>query len=260
MLANLVYLGYAIGILIIDFNPYVNGSAGSSSAVDLSDVTTECSCLDNSTDYTTTISPDQPIASADLVNNLYFGFGIVHMISAFLYWWAWSDHTWLDVIMIPEYLNFIEAGLYIWSAVWYKRETTLFAYYTLCVHKIEITAAFVELLASCGWIMSWYRTYTRTLGRGFSLDDPDTVAYLCTFISSLIYITYNIQITAHPEQYGTNYLYTYGDIVYFVGACYYCFACLRDDSWFWFMPLAGQYGIAAGRLQTEKPIKAGLPH
>ncbi len=53
--------------------------------------------------------------------------------------------------MIPEYLNHIEAGLYLWSAVWYPREDTLGGYYTLAVHKIEMTAATVELIACFGW-------------------------------------------------------------------------------------------------------------
>jgi hypothetical protein len=94
-------------------------------------------------------------------------------------------------------------------------------------------------------------TYVRTLGRGFTLDDPDTIAWLATTTSSIIYFVYNIQINIYPEQYGTNLLYTYGDIVYFVGACYYLFAELRDDNWFWFLPLSGQYGVAAGRIQIE---------
>ncbi len=45
--------------------------------------------------------------------------------------------------------------------------------------------------------------------------------------------------------------YTYGDIVYFVGAYYYILAVLQDNHWFWFLPLAGQYGVAPGRIQIE---------
>ena len=106
--------------------------------------------------------------------------------------------------------------------------------------------------------MAWYLTYTRTLGRGFSLDDPDTIAYLSTLIASIIYFVYNIQINVQPEQYGTNYLYTYADILYFLGACYYIFAALRDEHCLWYLPLAGQYGVAAGRIQidTEKILPA----
>ena len=108
--------------------------------------------------------------------------------------------------------------------------------------------------------MSWYRTYTRTISRGYTFDDPDTVAYTLTTLSSFIYITYNIQILTDPEQYGTNTLYYYGDIIYSVGAVFYLLANLRDDGWLWWLPVAGQYGIAAGKIQTGKPVKAGLPH
>jgi hypothetical protein len=61
MLANLVYLGYAIGILIIDFNPIVNGSSGD-------DTTDLCS---NTT--TTTVTLDDPAGNVPLVNRLYIG-------------------------------------------------------------------------------------------------------------------------------------------------------------------------------------------
>jgi len=70
-------------------------------------------------------------------------------------------------------------------------------------------------------------------------------------MSSIVYLIYNIQINVQPEQYGTNLLYTYGDIVYFIGACYYVFATLRDEHWLWFLPVAGQYGIAEGKIQTN---------
>ncbi len=60
-----------------------------------------------------------------------------------------KDHRWNDVIMIPEYLNHIEAGLYLWSAIWYQRESE--EGFTYKVHILETTAAFVELFASFGW-------------------------------------------------------------------------------------------------------------
>jgi hypothetical protein len=89
------------------------------------------------------------------------------------------------------------------------------------------------------------------LGHGFSLDDPDTIAYLSTTTASITYFVYNIQINVQPEQYGTNFLYIYADILYFIGSCYYIFAALRDDHWFWFLPMAGQYGVAPGKIQVE---------
>lgn len=54
--------------------------------------------------------------------------------------------------MIPEYLNHIEAALYLWSAVWYIREEEdPYGYYVTRIHLIETVAAFVELFASFGW-------------------------------------------------------------------------------------------------------------
>jgi hypothetical protein len=97
-------------------------------------------------------------------------------------------------------------------------------------------------------------TYIRTLGRGFSLDDPDVIAFSMTCSGSIIYVIYNLQIIIHPEQYDSNTLYTYGDIVYFVGACYYIFANMRDLNWFWFLPLAGQYGVASGKVCVETKL------
>ena len=97
-------------------------------------------------------------------------------------------------------------------------------------------------------------TYTRTLGRGFTFDDPDTIAYLATTTNTLIYFVYNIQMNVYPEQYGTNQLFAYADILGFIGACYYVFGCLRDENWFWFLPLAGQYGVAAGRVHIEDKV------
>lgn len=64
MLANLVFLGYAIGILIIDFNSSVNGSSSTDSVGELSD---------NQTTTTPISILDQPVNNVPLVNHLYIG-------------------------------------------------------------------------------------------------------------------------------------------------------------------------------------------
>jgi hypothetical protein len=53
--------------------------------------------------------------------------------------------------MIPEYLNHMESGLYLWSALWYFKEDTVGGYYTMGVHKIELTAATIDIVAAFGW-------------------------------------------------------------------------------------------------------------
>ena len=97
-------------------------------------------------------------------------------------------------------------------------------------------------------------TYIRALGRGFTFDDPDIIAFLTTTTSSVIYVVYNIQINLFPEQYGSNVLFKYADVLYFIGACYYVLAGLRDENCFWFLPLAGQYGVAPGRVQVDTKV------
>ena len=94
-------------------------------------------------------------------------------------------------------------------------------------------------------------TYTRIFGRGFTSDDPDLVSCLAMVVNSVIYIVYNIQVNVSPEHYETNMLYKYGDIVDFVNVWFCISASLRDDDWFWFLPVAGQYGIALGRVEVE---------
>jgi hypothetical protein len=65
MLANLIYLGYTIGILIIDFNFPVNASTGTTSTND----------TENTTETTTVVIPilDQAAGDEPIVNRLYFG-------------------------------------------------------------------------------------------------------------------------------------------------------------------------------------------
>jgi len=66
MLANLVYLGYAIGILIIDFNPTVNELPSSST-----NDSTETNDSIISTIYISVL--DEPVDNIPLVNHLYTG-------------------------------------------------------------------------------------------------------------------------------------------------------------------------------------------
>lgn len=48
-------------------------------------------------------------------NSYYFYFGIVHLVNAFMFVWTWEDKSYLDAVMIPEYLNITGAVLYLWS-------------------------------------------------------------------------------------------------------------------------------------------------
>jgi len=52
-------------------------------------------------------------------NDMYFYFGIVHVINAFMYIWAWEDRPWYHECMFPEYLNVVGAFLYLASRFFY---------------------------------------------------------------------------------------------------------------------------------------------
>ncbi|CAF4004540.1 unnamed protein product [Adineta steineri] len=251
MIANLVYLGYTITLLILDFHPDFNSTSSDPSIT-----------VNATSDETTEVISilDQPVIMNNYVNRIYIGLAVWNILVAFLYIIAWRGRSWFDVVLIPEYLNHVQAGLYLWSALWYSKQDTLGGYYTMAVHRIELSASCVEVCAAVGWMISWYMTYTRALGRGFTLDDPDTMGYLTTTSNTLIYLVYNIQINIHPEQYGINQIFTYGDILGFIGSVYYIFGTLRDDNWFWFLPVAGQYGIAAGRIHTVTRILPKFGH
>jgi hypothetical protein len=109
MWANMVYLLYSIGIVIIN-----QGS--------------------------------QP-----WTHRCYIVLAVVHLCSAMLYAWAWQHRSWLDVVMVPEYLNQVGACLYLWSACWYGRVETRDGFYAWAVGRIELVCAVIDLVAALGW-------------------------------------------------------------------------------------------------------------
>jgi len=238
--ASVVYVVYASQILAIDYCPY-----GSDDIL--------CSFVGDTS-----------------INRQYVAAGAVHVTNAVQYAIAWNrdfHYPLTNLVIIPEILNLVEASLYLSTATKYANASEVCEQLTaealanctitdddtsLCIsnicdeiyapiHKTELAASIVELLASIGWLWSFYQTYIRVPGRGFTLDDPDLIGSLFTFIPSIIYLVYYIQINLDPSQYGTNYLYVQGDILYMVGALGYFLGAWRDAGGTFFMPLAGGY-------------------
>jgi hypothetical protein len=52
-----------------------------------------------------------------------------------------------------------------------------------------------------------------------------------------VYLAFNATIILTPERYATSGLYVVADVLYAVGSAFYLLSALRDDGWFWFMPL-----------------------
>ena len=83
-------------------------------------------------------------------------------------------------MMIPELLNIIEAALYINSATQYGPcEADLActeSYDCDCymhLHKLEMLASAVDLVASIMWCRTWWISHERIKGRGLTPYDLD---------------------------------------------------------------------------------------
>ena len=176
------------------------------------------------------------------INNLYIGAGVIHFVNAFQYYHSWlpSGFRWYSVVMIPEYLNMLGAGIYMYTATLYPECGEYESEVTLRVHKLETAAAVIEVFAALGWFTTWYLTFPRKAGRGWTLDDPDLWGNVLIIAPSIVYLVYNVNILQDPTQYGTDLLYEKGDLIYAIGAFLYLACALRDDGWLFFMPEAGR--------------------
>jgi len=194
-----------------------------------------------------------------MMNKFYIAAAVVHVVNALMYIWVWrcEGYPFLHRIMIPEFLNVIEASLYMVTAMMYSHErydnnvSSTDVQDTIPtvgddpvlrdVQRIEMVASCVELLAACGWATTWYITYPRIPGRGWTFDDPDIWANLSIITPGILYIIYNVQLQLHPHIYGANFLYVIADKIYMGNSLLYFICSLRDVGWFWFMPTAGSF-------------------
>jgi len=75
----------------------------------------------------------------------------MNILIASMYVWAWRGRSWFDVVLLPEYLNHAQAGLYLWSSILYPKQETLGGHYTMTIHRIELAASCTEMIAAFGW-------------------------------------------------------------------------------------------------------------
>ncbi len=186
--------------------------------------------------------------AVETLNNLYLASAIIHLVNAFMFIWSWLPlgFSIFSVVMIPEWLNVVGACLYLYTATLYpKVDGTYTDDATFQIHHAETAAASIELVAAVGWAITWWLTYPRGPGRGWTLDDPDVWANILIFVPSVYYVVYNAQVLADPPSYCCNFLYTEGNLIYAIGSIFYLLAALRDDGWFMCMPAGGKcrYGI-----------------
>lgn len=204
------------------------------------------------------------------LNRQYVGLAAVHFVNAFQYAAAWGpwlrEHgrvkpVWfVAALLAPEALNVIEAALYLRASTTYAAISlepacaegpTWYACADLgWLHRLELTAACIELVASGFWLWSWAATHEAGPGRGWTPRDLDCWSSLLLVGGSVLYVVFNVQITSRPETYRANRLYKVADATYFVGAILYFLASLRDAGCF--------FWLAPSRAAAKAPPEGGV--
>jgi len=265
----IVYLVYTMQIMAIDYCHVTNkGSSVTFPAVpaipdDPSTPEDETYAAIDAYDVYTNheICNDYGLAT---INKQFIAAGVIHLLSAVMYlfaWYPWMVENWSKTttlfrfaILLPEFLNIIEAAIYIRTADLYAPYSIVCLTYTckeyVHLHALELAAASVNFVASVLWLWQWYATFIRGPGRGLSPFDVDFYAQLLLLVPSAIYVAYNVQVSNDLESYGPNKLYKSADVVYFVGAVLYVIGAMRDNDFFFF--LSSVPGCVLPEVPTEK--------
>jgi len=237
--------------------------------------------------------------STQTINAMYMGANVVHLTNAFMYMWVWRHEGFrgrrFALLLVPEFLNCIEASLYITSSSFYNSEGNTYpclpsgnmtyneyllitptlnqsSYACNCtsgelgtdaifvpdpvttnVQNIEITASIVAMVAALGWTFTWWLTYRRVPGRGWTLDDPDVWALSTIIAGDIMYVIYNAQIISDRSTYGSNTLYVAADWIFVANSWFYLACSLRDAGWFYFLPTAGRLHFNAKYVLIKAP-------
>jgi len=200
------------------------------------------------------------------------------------------------ILLIPEILNCMEATLYITSSSFYNSEgnewpcvpydnSTYNDYIQLSnassnacnltngdvgmyvfvpdpvtdnVQNIEMTASVLAMIAAIGWTITWWLTYRRVPGRGWTLDDPDVWALSTILVGDIMYIIYNSEIINNRTTYGSNTLYATADWVFLVNSFCYLACSLRDAGWFYFLPTAGRFRFNTKYVLVHEPDPSNI--
>jgi len=266
--ANIVYFGYCIILLTINYEFTPQSDQAEEHAAALQKIIVD-NYNENSTVYTTVYPAPAgyPVSDDDYyynressqfsfylelfkdVNRAYLGSAIIHLFNSLQYvhmWFRLKDprtkkfYNLGNAVLVPEFFNVLEAMLYIVSASYYfqYQVTGANAFLdpnTLMVQKLEMAASTFALVASLGWWYSWWVTYSRGPGRGFTMDDPDFLSLIFITAPAVMYVVYNGMVQYDGQHFPNgdiDYIYQRADIIYFVGSVFYICVTLRDAGWF----------------------------
>jgi len=226
--ACLIYCVYVYQILAVN---YCETKYPSSPIVFFNDTNTTDSYDAPGYDYDYILAPECRGKGDTPVNRQFIAASSVHVLNGVMFGLVWVPYflahpdlsrKFKFCLLIPEMLNIIEASLYISSASLYGEAALTCGDYScdlyMEVHNRETAASILEMIASFGWLWSWYVSYSHGIGRGVTIWDPDFLGAVGLILPSIIYVLYNIQVLANPESFGTNNLYFVADCMYFVDA------------------------------------------
>ena len=217
------------------------------------------------------------------IQNQYVALGVIHVVSACLFAYSWRDWIYANssrraavaLALIPEGLNIASAGLYLASDVHYSPGYASCTVYRTCwfyklEHRLELAAACISLFAAFFYTVSWWLAHVPGPGRGLTGWDVDLWAALLLIASNAVYVTYSAQVLAAEDvgwwgvhhdstNFYLNELNRVGDAMYFVGACLYFTAALRDVGFWWWLPLPFYPKLASDDHGLQPPAAGGLP-
>lgn len=194
-------------------------------------------------------------------NNNHYILALVRVLNSWMFMLTWKDKGWVDVVMYPEYLDFVSSVILLWAAAMYGAENLPDYDGEIQVRYLETVAWGVEVIASIGWFLSWHKDYTDNFGskplpspnRGWTFDDPDIIANITNVLASVIYFIHSWQVLS-SEDLSLNTIYQVGDVIYLINAWIYLVVAMRDCECFWFMPAWGRLSTLDEIMMTDSSL------
>jgi hypothetical protein len=161
------------------------------------------------------------------------------------------ERNWMDSLLLPDYLDLFASFWMLLSAMMYNKVAESDSLEgELVIWRIEVSAWFLELIASFGWVYSWYVDYYEEFGRkpeptpnrGWTLDDPDNLANITNILTAVTFFVYYFNLSSTSD---TSSLHEFSDLrhtgesLLLFNAWVYLLVSMRNCDVFWFMPVWG---------------------
>ena len=176
---------------------------------------------------------------------------VARVLLSIMFLMTWNrSRPWCDSLLLPDYLDLFASIWFVFSCVLYDKVVDVnSAVGEIVIRRIEAGAWFIELVASFGWVFSWYAHYMEEHGsslkppanKGWTLDDPDIAALLTNIGTSGIFFVMNMSWLFEVDHSVISDLLALGDSVFLFNAWTYFVVSLRDCDVLWFLPFHWGY-------------------